>query len=270
MTKARSIQAHLWEAFSLLLLITATLFISLPIVAIVMRTSMSVLMEQISSPVFVDALIVSVVSSLVAHLVIIIVGTPVAYLLATRNFSGRGALISLLELPIVLPPAVAGIGLLSVFGRRGMLGSYLESVGINIPFTLVAVVMAVVFVAGPFYLHHAIAAFKEVDTGYIEAARTLGASPVMVFFRIATPLAATGIAAGSTLSLARGFGEFGATIMFAGSIQGKTETLPLAVYSQMDVNFDGAIALAAILISIGVALLAMNKGVMKWATSRFS
>ena len=153
-------------------------------------------------------------------------------MLATNRFRGRSLAITLVELPIVLPPAVAGIGLLAAFGRFGLCSHT------SIPFTQTAVVLAVAFVSGPLYVRQAIAAFEAVDGTLVDASRTLGAGPVKTFFRVVLPLARGGLGAGEALAFARGLGEFGATIMFAGSLQGVTQTLPLAVYAEFDVNFN--------------------------------
>ena len=194
-------------------------------------------------------MLVTVKTSAIANVLILLVGTPAAYLIATRRFTGRAVAITLIELPLVLPPAVAGIGLLAAFGRFGLLGEELTALGLSIPFTQVAVVLAVIFVASPFYLRAAIAAFEAVDPNLPAAARTLGATPARTFFRIALPLAGGGLGAGWALSFARGIGEFGATIMFAGSLQGVTQTLSLAIYEQFDVDFDLALAIGAELVA---------------------
>ena len=156
---------------------------------------------------------------------------------------------TLIELPLVLPPAVAGIGLLAAFGRLGLLGGTMDFLGIDIAFTKVAVVLAVTFVASPFYVRTAVSAFESIEPTLPDAARTLGAGPAEVFFRIALPLAAGGLGAGAALAFARGIGEFGATIMFAGSLQGVTQTLSLAIYEQFDLDFDVALAISAVLVA---------------------
>jgi molybdate transport system permease protein len=163
--------------------------------------------------------------------------------------------LTLVELPLVLPPAVAGIGLLAAFGRFGLLGGQLNALGIRIGFTQTAVVLAVAFVESPFYLRGAIAAFESLDADVLAAARTLGAGPWKVFLRIAMPLAAGGLGAASALALARGLGEFGATVIFAGSLQGVTQTLPLAIYAQFGVNFDVALAISALFVLVGAGIL---------------
>jgi molybdate transport system permease protein len=161
----------------------------------------------------------------------------------------------LIELPLVLPPAVAGIALFAAFGRTGLLGDQLDALGVQIPFTQTAVILAVAFVESPFYFRGAIAAFEAIDGTLVDAARTLGASPARVFARVALPLAAGGLGAASALALARGLGEFGATLIFAGSLQGVTQTLPLAIYAQFDQDFDTALAISALFIVLGALML---------------
>jgi molybdate transport system permease protein len=239
-------------------------FLLLPLLALFLRISPADLLSQLGSGVAVDALIVSLKTSAVAHAIVLAVGTPAAYFLATRSFRGRSVVITLFELPLVLPPAVAGIALFAAFGRSGLLGGTLEAAGISIPFTQLAVVLAVIFVSSPFYVRLAIAAFETVDPRLIEASRTLGASPPRTFFRIALPLAAGGLSAASALAFARGLGEFGATIMFAGSLRGVTQTLPLAIYAQLDLNFDIALALGAFLVVVSVAVLLAVKLLPSW------
>jgi molybdate transport system permease protein len=248
----------------------AVVFVALPIVAIFARTTPASFAQELRSAAVLDALRVSLVTTLVAHAIVLLVGTPVAYVLARRSFVGRGLVIGLLELPIVLPPAVAGIGLLAAFGRAGLLGSQLAAFGISIPFTATAVVIASLFVSGPLYIRQAISAFATIDGDVLDAAQTLGASPLRTFAVVAVPLAMPGLEAGSALALARGFGEFGATIMFAGSLQGVTQTLPLAVYALLDTDFEGALAASIVLIMFGVAILIGNKVVSAWTRSRLT
>jgi molybdate transport system permease protein len=215
-----------------------------------------------------DALVVSIKTTLIAQLLILLFGTPLAYLLASRRFPGRAVLVTLVELPLVLPPAVAGIGLLAALGRFGLLGSTLDAFGISVGFTQTAVVLAIAFVAGPFYARTAIAAFEGVDPNLIAASRTLGAGPARTFFRVALPLAGSGLAAGEALAFARGLGEFGATIMFAGSLQKVTQTLPLAIYAQFEADFDVAVAMGALLVVVSGALLLSLKLVFGWQPSQ--
>ena len=258
------------RAFGLLLWVATALalaFLLVPIAAIFLRVPPAELVEALGSPVARDALRVTVATTLVAQAVILVVGTPAAYLLATRRFRGRSLVITLVELPLVLPPAVAGIGLLAAFGRFGLLGNTLSAFGIEVAFTRVAVVLAIVFVAGPFFLRTAIAAFEGVDATLVDASRTLGAGPARTFARVALPLASGGLGAGAALAFARGLGEFGATIMFAGSLQGVTQTLSLAVYEQFDVDFDTALAIGAELVAASALLLLLVKLIPSW---RFS
>jgi len=171
---------------------------------------------------------------------------------------------AVLELPLVMPPAVAGISLLFAFGRRGTIGGPL---GLSIPFTTTAVVLALIFVASPFYLRQAQASFRAIDPAVLEAARTCGASPMRVFTRIATPLAAPGLATGGAVAWARALGEFGATLIFAGSLQGVTQTAPLAIYDLLGSDQDAALALSCVLVLAAVAvLLAVRLGAARWTT----
>jgi molybdate transport system permease protein len=239
-------------------------FLLLPLAAIFLRVPLRDLVDQLGNQAFQDALVVSLKTSAIAHVAVLLFGTPTAYLLARRRFPGRSAVLTLTELPLVLPPAVAGIALLAAFGRFGLLGDELDALGIQIGFTQTAVVLAVAFVESPFYLRGAIAAFESVDENLIAAARTLGAGPWRVFGRIALPLAAGGLGAASALALARGLGEFGATLIFAGSLQGVTQTLPLAIYAEFDQDFDVALAISALFILVGAAILVGLK-VFTWA-----
>lgn len=201
---------------------------------------------------------------------IILFGTPAAYWVATRTSRSRDLVVTLIELPLVLPPAVAGIGLLAAFGRLGLLGSTFDALGVDIAFTKVAVILAVTFVASPFYVRTAVSAFETIDATLPAAARTLGAGSGRVFFRIALPLAAGGLGAGAALAFARGIGEFGATIMFAGSLEGVTQTLSLAIYEQFDVDFDVALAISAVLVIVSAATLFFVKVLTRWRSTSTS
>jgi molybdate transport system permease protein len=241
-------------------------FLLLPIVAIFANVPPGDLLDGLRSDAARDALVVTLKTTLVAQALIVVVGTPAAYLLATRRFRGRTLALTLVELPLVLPPAVAGIGLLAAFGTLGLLGGTLEALGLSIAFTQAAVVLAVVFVASPFYVRSAVAAFAAVDPALLDASRTLGAGPARTFARVALPLAGGGLGAGLALSFARGLGEFGATIMFAGSLQGVTQTLSLAIYEQFDVDFDVALGISALLVVVSAALLLAAK-LVPWTRS---
>jgi molybdate transport system permease protein len=240
---------------------TALAFLVLPVVAIFARVPPGRLFGQLGNGAVVDAIRVSAETSAAAQSLVLALGTPAAVVLA-RRFPGRGLLVGLVELPLVLPPAVAGIGLFAAFGRFGLLHT-------SIPFTRLAVVFAVAFVSGPLYVRAAIAAFEGVDADVVAASRTLGAGPTRTFFRVVLPLARPGLAAGAALALARGLGEFGATIMFAGSLRGVTETLPLAVYSEFNVDFDTALAISALLVALSAALLLALRWRPSLSISRF-
>jgi molybdate transport system permease protein len=251
----------------------ALAFLLLPIAALFLRVSPGTLFGQLGNSVATDAILVSLKTSAIAHALVLLFGTPAAYFLATHRFRGRPLVLTLVELPLVLPPAVAGIGLLAAFGRLGLLGGALDAFGVQVGLTQTAVVLAVAFVEMPFYLRGAIAAFESVDATLLDAARTLGARPARVFGRVAVPLALGGLGASSAVALARGLGEFGATIIFAGSLQGVTQTLPLAIYAELDRNFDTALAIGALFVLLGLALLVALKLVPLWtrsvSTSRF-
>jgi molybdate transport system permease protein len=242
-------------------------FLSLPVIAIFTHVPPGELIDQLSNPVVHDALLVSIKTSLVAQALILLFGTPTAYVLATRRFRAKPVLVTLVELPIVLPPAVAGIGLLVAFGRFGLLG---EAIGGRIAFTWIAVTLAVMLVSGPFYVRQAIAAFETVDANLVAASRTLGAGPVRTFFRVTLPLARGGLIAGEAVALARGLGEFGATIMFAGSLQGRTQTLPTAIYQQFESidGFNVALAISALLVIVSLAILLSLKLSGVWQRAR--
>ena len=245
----------------------AALYTLLPLLAIFLRVPPGKLVGQLDEPVVRDALVVTLKTNAIAMALILLLGTPTAYLIGRHRFRGRSVVLTLVELPLVLPPAVAGIGLFAAFGRTGLLGTPLRWLGLSIPFTQIAVVMAVAFVASPFYLRQAIAAFEALDPNVVDAARTLGSSPARVFFRVAIPLAAGGLGAGAALAFARGIGEFGATIMFAGSFQGVTQTLPLAIYSEFDTDFDIALTISALLVVVSAVILLAVKLRPSWTRS---
>ena len=246
-------------------------FLLLPIASVFLRVPLGQLVDQLSSDVVRDAVRVTLQTNVVALVLILVLGTPTAYLIATRSFRGRAFVLTLVELPLVLPPAVAGIGLLAAFGSLGLLGGTFELLGTRVGVgTQTAVVLAVAFVAGPFYVRPAVSAFEAVDPTLLAASRTLGAGPARTFFRVALPLAGGGLGAGAALAFARGLGEFGATIMFAGSLQGVTQTLSLAIYQEFDLNFDTALAISALLILVSGLLLLSVKLVAGWRSTSAS
>jgi molybdate transport system permease protein len=263
------IRGLLAALFFLAIAVTLT-FLVLPIVAIFTHVPVTRLLHQFSNPIVTDALVVSLKTIVVAQIAILVLGTPTAYFLASRRFTGRPLVVTLVELPIVLPPAVAGIGLIVAFGRVGLLGSTFNALGINVAFNQAAVVLAIALVAGPFYVRQAIASFEAVDTNLIAASRTLGAGSLRTFFKVTLPLARDGLAAGLAICMARGLGEFGATIMFAGSLQGTTQTLPLAVYTTFEAQngLDVALAISALLVVMSLAILIALKGSGLWERTR--
>ena len=246
----------------------ALAFLLLPIVAIFARVSPGELISQFSRPVVKDALLVSLKANGVAQALVLLLGTPTAYLLATRRFRGRSLLVVLVELPLVLPPAVAGIGLIAAFGRLGLLGNTLNAFGIQLGLTQAAVVIAVAYVSSPLYIRQAIATFEAVDPNLVAAARTLGAGRSRTFFRIFLPLSRRGLVAGESLAFARGLGEFGATIMFAGTLQGVTQTLPVAIYQEFNNDFTTALAMSALLVVVSGALLVALRLTLQWQPSK--
>jgi molybdate transport system permease protein len=242
-------------------------FFALPLVALFTQAPLGEIPNLLSEPVLQEILLVTLKTNVIANALIIALGTPTAYLLATRRFPGRALLVTLVELPLVLPPAVAGIGLLAAFSAGGLLGTPLEEAGIVIPFTQWAVVMAITFVASPFYVRQAIASFEAVDPQLQDASRTLGVGPARTFLRVSLPLAAGGLIAGWVLAFARGVGEFGATIMFAGNVPGVTQTLTLGIYEELDSNFDLALAIGVLLVILSAGVLLAYKMISSWRTS---
>jgi molybdate transport system permease protein len=245
----------------------ALAFLVFPIVAIYAHTSPGKVVDQLSNPVVTDAFVVSMKTSIAAQVLIVLFGTPTAFFLATRRFRGHSLAIMFVELPLVLPPAVAGIGLLAAFGSMGLLGSTLRFLGIDLAFSQAAVVVAVAYVASPLYVRQAIASFEATDPNLSAASRTLGAGPVRTFFKVVLPLARGGVIAGLALSFARGLGEFGATIMFAGSLQKVTQTLPLAIYNEFNVSFDTTLAMSGLMVLISAVLLLTLRIGLSWQRS---
>ncbi len=242
-------------------------FLAVPIVALFVEVPLADVPGLLGDRTVQEALRVTARTNLVANLLIVGLGTPTAFFLATRRFRGRSLVVTLVELPLVLPPAVAGIGLLAAFGVGGLLGPDLEQAGIVLPFSEWAVVLAVTFVASPFYMRQAITAFDAVDRTLVDAARTLGAGPVRTFWRVWLPLSAAGLVAGWVLAFARGVGEFGATIIFAGNVSGSTQTLTLAVYEELDSSFDVALAIGILLVVLSAGVLLSYKLIVSWRGS---
>jgi molybdate transport system permease protein len=233
----------------------ALTFLTLPVVAIFVDSSPADLLDSLGDQASRDALWLSLRCTAAALAIIVAVGTPAAYLLATRSFRGKALAVTLIELPLVLPPAVAGVGLLASVGPNGFLGGTLDAAGIELSLTTAGVIVALTFVASPFYVRQAMAAFASVDRTLLDASRTLGVSEARSLVRVMIPAALPGLVAGGALALGRALGEFGATLMFAGSFQGVTQTAPLAIYAQFSNDFDAALALSAVLVAVSGAIL---------------
>ncbi|MEO6204381.1 MAG: ABC transporter permease [Mycobacteriales bacterium] len=231
------------------------LFLLLPLLGLLVRAPWSGLPELLAEPPVRQALRLSLVSAGFATALSLLVGVPLAWVLARCDFPGRRLVRALVTLPLVLPPVVGGVGLLYAFGRRGVLGPALADLGISLPFTTAGVVLAEAFVAMPFLVITVEGALATSDQRYEEAARTLGARGWTVFRRVTLPLIAPSIAAGTVLCFARALGEFGATITFAGSFPGTTQTMPLAVYLALETNPEGAVALALVLLAASLLVL---------------
>lgn len=244
---------------ALALIATVSLgLMALPIAALVWRAvhARAAFETPRTRDILLDAMVLSATTSAIALVVIVVVGTPIAFTLARTQGRWVRIVDALIDLPIILPPAVAGIALLAAFGRRGILGAWLERAGISLGFSTTAVVMAQVFVAAPFFIRTARAGFLRVDRVLEEAAADLGASPFRVFWRVTLPLCRGSLLAGAILAWARALGEFGATIMFAGNRQGVTQTMPLAIYERFGAgDLNAAIALSVVLLAISVVFL---------------
>lgn len=259
--RAPSLRPSWWVV---LLSVLALAFLALPVVALLLRAFGSdAVMDALAGRAVLDALLLSFSSTIVSLALVVTLGTPLAFLLARTSFPGKALAEALVDLPIVLPPSVAGLALLFAFGRNGIAGAALEVAGLTVPFTTLAVIVAQVFVASPFYIRAARAGFLSVAPEVEEAARVDGASENAVLGRITLPLASPAIAAGLVLAWARALGEFGATILFAGNIEGRTQTLPLLVYSEFQEGVEAAIAAATILVLAALGVLIAVR-VMRW------
>lgn len=236
------------------------LFVLLPLVAMITRVEWSSFFRLITSDSSVAALLLSLRTSATSTVLCVILGIPMATVLARTSFRGQQLLRSLVLLPLVLPPVVGGIALLYTFGRRGLLGNTFDLLGIQIAFSTTAVIMAQTFVALPFLVVSLEGALRTSGQRYESVAATLGARPTTVFRRVTLPLVSPGLAAGAVLSFARALGEFGATITFAGSVQGVTRTLPLEIYLQREVDPDAAVALSLVLVVVAVVVIGLARG----------
>ncbi|MDD1710134.1 MAG: ABC transporter permease [Methanoregulaceae archaeon] len=234
-------------------------FIITPILGLFFRITPEQFLASLTDPMVWNALVLSLITAGISTLVIILVGTPVAWINARHRYPGREIVDTLIDLPLVLPPTVAGLALLMAFGRMGLIGGFFYNFGISIAFTTIAVIIAQIFVSVPFYIRQARASFEQLDTMYENAARSLGSTPLPTFFTIILPLVKAGLIGGAIMSFARALGEFGATIMFAGNFQGRTQTMPLAIYTAMQGDLYASITLSVILIIISFLVIAIVK-----------
>jgi molybdate transport system permease protein len=252
MTASGSTGFRLLAAAALALLLG---FLALPLIALFAETGPGDLVASLGERGAAEALWLSLRTSVTALAIILAVGTPAAWLLARREFRGRALVITLIELPLVLPPAAAGIALLAAFGPNGLAGGAIEDAGIELVLQTAGVVVALTFVAAPFYVRGAIAAFEALDASPLDASRTLGAGEARTFVRVGIPGARAGLASGAALAWGRALGEFGATLMFAGSLEGRTQTAPLAIFEFLARDFDAALALSAVLLVVSAFIL---------------
>jgi molybdate transport system permease protein len=256
--------AHKPGAWVIALAVLGLAFLALPVLALLLRALQSgALASALASRAVLDALLLSLSSTAVSLVIVITLGIPLAFVLARTTFRGKALAEALVDLPILLPPSVAGLALLFAYGRNGVAGGSLELLGITLPFTTLAVIVAQVFVSMPFFVRAARSGFRAVEPEVEEVARVDGASENAVLGRITLPLAAPALGAGLVLAWARALGEFGATILFAGNIEGRTQTLPLLVYSEFQDSLDSAMAAATILVLAALGVLVAVR-VLRW------
>jgi len=237
----------------------ALAFITVPILSLFLKLPPDAFFQALRDPEVVDALLLSLLTATISTVIVLLFGTPIAYLNAHYNYPGKVLVDTITDMPAVLPPAVAGLALLLAFGQMGVVGHYLAPFGISIAFTTFAVILAQVFVSSPFYIRQARASFQGVDREYEEAARTMGSTRARTFLHVTLPLASGGLVSGAITSWARALGEFGATILFAGNLQGRTQTMPLAIYSSFEGDISSAVALSMVLVIISFGAMVAIK-----------
>lgn len=261
--RVASLTRH-WSAVVLkLLALPLLLFITLPLLALVLRTGVNTLGSHLTTTTVVQAIGLSILTTSITTLLALLLGTPLAYMLARHRFPGRILVDTLIDLPMVLPPAVAGVALLMAFGRRGLLGPVLSGAGLDIAFSQAAVVMAQLFVAAPYYVKTATTGFAAVERDLEQAAALDGAGGWRIFRHIIVPLAWPSLIGGMVMTWARALGEFGATIIFAGNFPGRTQTMPLAIYIGFEIELNVALTLAVILLIVSFGVLAVVKGFLR-------
>ncbi len=252
------------------LILLFLIFISVPLVSLFTRVGIEDLLYAITSEAAISALRLSAVTAVISTIIVIIFGTPLAYINARIPYKGRNIVDTITDLPIVLPPTVAGLSLLMAFGANGLLGQYFSIFGIRIAFTTTAVVLAQIFVASPFYLRQARSSFEAVDVEYEYASRTLGAGPLKTLFKVTLPLAFGSLLSGVIMTFARALGEFGATMMFAGNLAGKTQTMPLAIYSELQSDLSISVALAILLVIFSFGIILIVKYLGAWEMRKYA
>lgn len=236
--------------------IVLALFVAVPLGALVYRALQTGnILDSLRKPIVHEALKLSLMTSALTLMIVVALGTPLAYVLARSRFPGKRILDTLIDLPIVLPPVVAGVALLMAFGRRGVFGGDLRALGVELAFTTKAVILAQVFVSAPFYIRSAKAGFQSVDVALEQMAYTLGVSRVRTFFRVTLPLALPAVFGGAVLCWARALSEFGATMMFAGNYRGTTQTMPLAILTALESDLFAALSISVILLAVSFAVL---------------
>ena len=257
--------SRLWRLTSLPML----LFLSLPILALILRIPPADLVENLRQPNVFQAIALSLGTTLISTMIIILAGTPLAYSQARGQFRYSRLVDTLIDLPLVLPPAVAGVALLMTFGRRGIFGGILDDLGLHIAFTPIAVIIVQVFIAAPFYIKSAALGFSNIDHELEQAAALDGASSTQIFRLLTIPLSWSALLGGSVMSWARALGEFGATIIFAGNFPGRTQTMPMAIYIGFELDLDIALTLSVILIMLSFLALFIAKFILNrdWMSS---
>lgn len=245
------------------------LFLLFPLVGLIVNVSPGNLLINLLDREVAQAVGLSIVTTSATTLLTVLIGTPVAYLLARRQFRGQMALDTLIDLPMVLPPAVAGVALLVTFGRRGFIGHHLSDLGVEIAFTQVAVVLAQLFVAAPFYIKATMTGLAKVERELEQAAALDGASPLEVFRFVTLPLTGSAMLGGAVMTWARALGEFGATIIFAGNFPGRTQTMPLAIYLGFEIQLNVALTLSVILLTASFGILFIVKGLLRQRVAGF-
>jgi molybdate transport system permease protein len=242
------------------------LFAGVPLLALILAALPAHPLQRLLEPSVLTAIRLSLLTSAVAVVLAVAMGLPVAYLLARFRFRGNTVLDTLIDLPMTLPPVLAGLALLLTFGRMGLLGKYLEAAGVRVGFSTTAVILAQTFMAAPFFIRAARAGFESVPIALEEAAMTLGQNRWRVFWTVSAPLAAPALLAGAVLAWARALSEFGATVMFAGNLEGKTQTLPLAIYAAFESDLDRSVAICTVSLALAfVALIGAKLVVKRWS-----